>query len=89
MAKVIEFGPNVNFADGATFHIHAVDCHHILREPYRSIAPNSDQGGYTYDYDSIADAVEAIYPADDFDYDPETDHSYRNDISVFPCTGLV
>jgi hypothetical protein len=91
MTRVVVYGPNIPFDDGAGFHVHAAGCQHSKRLPYRMVVPDSDQGGYVMEAGSVADVVEDIYPSGDFEYDPSDPdevESYAADITVFPCTGL-
>jgi hypothetical protein len=84
MSDVIVFGPNISFADGATFHVHAVGCQHLRQRPYSLVNRNSDQGGWTLTGVSTqAEVVEEIYPPEEFE--DET----GDDITVFPCCGLI
>ena len=89
--KVTEFGPNIPFVDGATFHVHAADCADLKRGVYPRIRKNGDQGGYTYEAESTLDIVSRIYDPDNFDYalaDAESRAAYEQDIHIFPCVRL-
>lgn len=61
------------------FHIHALECRDANNErKYRDALT-------MVDVHSVDEVAIEWYPPDNFDYDPATDSSYRDDFVVFPC----
>lgn len=86
--RLISFGPNIPFRDGATFHVHAAGCAHLNLQPYRSVVRNSDAGGDVFEADTVAEVTEYHYPAEDFGYDPADAAEYTDDIKIFKCAKI-
>lgn len=81
---VAVYGPNLPTQD-VTFHIHRPGCRDTRKMLYRGQDP------WTIDVTNMADIVEAVYPANDFQYDPsdvQDTEPYLSDIRVFSCVSL-
>lgn len=88
--RVTVHGPNLprHLSDKGTIHVHKDGCRDIKTHRYPA---GADQGGYGVDVASIAEIVEDVYPASDFQYDPDDEAAaapYRDDIYVAPCVTL-
>ena len=86
MMKVNVIGPNLPIR-GRTFHVHAAGCVDIGRKiAYR----RADQ--VIFDADSRMEVTEAIYPPDEFRYDPTDPYErapYIEDLLFFPCMAAL
>jgi hypothetical protein len=88
---LIVYGPNLprELSKLGTFVVHSKDCADLKKAVYRYV--ERTEGSRMMKAADIPDLVDAIYPARDFEYDPEVDseyQGYRDDIHVFPCVHL-
>jgi len=83
---LIVLGPNLPAAAGEMIHVHRLGCVDVQRS--RSYSRAAIDAAWTMEADSWPLVVSAIYPPDNFDYDPDSDAwlDYLGDIRFFPCT---
>lgn len=86
MTHVVVVGPNLRNQDKGDFHVHAKGCADLHRDP---VVRREDQS-FVIEVESKLDVVEAVYPPEEFGYDPaEEAGDYLSDIYFAPCTGLA
>lgn len=79
------WGPNLG-VKGEQIHVHAKGCADTKKGLYKQAGKDAR---WICAVESQRDLVEAVYPPEDFQYDPETElDQYAADIRVFPCVEL-
>lgn len=76
-------GPNL--PSGSMIQVHKQGCSDLAKPIYRGHKP------WDIEVENLADVVEAVYPADNFDYDPSDPSEvemYASDIKIFPCVSF-
>ena len=88
--RVTILGPNLTAAAQrrGDMHVHAAGCADI-RQYGRGRRYGGEDRGWTIEADSRRAVIEAIYPPDEFDYDPETElDGFASDVYFAPCVEL-
>lgn len=82
--KVTICGPNLRDQSKGEMHVHAEGCADLKRGATRE---PEYRNGWTIEAATQREVVDAIYPAEDFGYDAETEwQDYAGSIHFFPCT---
>jgi len=81
---VVIIGPNLLDQTKGDFHVHRFGCADTHKAQYRL---HREDVNTPITVGSRAEVVECVYPASDFDYDPETESdAYADGINFYPCT---